>query len=177
MPFLLTVLTIAFMEISLMVTRKIASLIGVFILLCVLWGREVIAQDRCLEADGSYNQQKGTCDHNIDDFSYKKFDGIVYRGVINAKPITLEIIGQGDGYRMSVDGQVTLGELNTERGFNHDENASLFILNWQQPESEQIKFVRLSKNYSVLFGVNANGELDNTATLHALETVFNHTSG
>ncbi len=164
-----------------MKTRKIASLIGVLILLAslvyMLWGREFFAQDRCLDTGGSYNQQKGTCDHNIDDFTYKKFDSVIYRGVINAKLMTLEIIGQGNGYRMSIDGQVTMGELNTERGFNHDENASLFILNWQKPESEQIKFVKLSKDYSVLVMVNANGQLDNTATLNAPKATFNHTSG
>lgn len=67
---------------------------------------------------------------------------------------------------MTVDGLVTFGELNTERGFEQDENASLFILNWQQPEAEQIKFVKLSKDHSVLVQVDANGQLDNTATLH-----------
>ena len=47
-------------------------------------------------------------------------------------------------YRLSVNGTVTTGELNTERGFGSDENATLFILNPSAPEKEQKYFVRLS---------------------------------
>lgn len=75
---------------------------------------------------------------------------MTYYGVVDGKSVSLEIIGHGDGYRMSVDGQVTLGELNTERGFEQDENASLFILNWRQPEIEQLKWVKLSSDHQRL---------------------------
>lgn len=157
------------MGVALINNRKIASLIGVLFLLPT-WGyaqqAEVSEADDCQHISGSYQQHTDQCEHNADNTVYDKFDGVVYRGVIDAKPVTLEIIGQGDRYRMTVDGLVTLGELNTERGFAQDENASLFILNWQLPEAEQIKFVKLSKNHSVLVRVDANGQLDNTATLH-----------
>lgn len=163
-----TLLGMALMGVALINNRKIASLIGVLFLLPA-WGyaqqAEVSEADNCQHISGS-EQHTDQCEHNTDNTVYDKFDGVVYRGVIDAKPVTLEIIGQGDRYRMTVDGLVTLGELNTERGFEQDENASLFILNWQQPEAEQIKFVKLSKDHSVLVRVDANGQLDNTATLH-----------
>lgn len=157
------------MVMALINKRKIASLIGVLVSLPV-WGYalqapEVSEADNCQHVSGS-EQHSDHCERNADNTAYDKFDGVVYRGVINAKPVTLEIIGKGNQYRMTVDGHVTLGELNTERGFEQDENASLFILNWQQPEAEQIKFVKLSKDHSLLVWVDANGQLDNTATMH-----------
>ncbi|MBF4280948.1 hypothetical protein EAY27_28130, partial [Vibrio anguillarum] len=128
--------------------KSITALVGISLLsiglLYQFWGREFIAQDRCLDAGGAYQQATQSCDHNMDDIAYDAFDafdGVIYHGVVDGKSVSLEIIGHGDGYRMSVDGLVTLGELNTERGFEQDDNASLFILNWRKPEVEQIKFV------------------------------------
>lgn len=163
-------------------TKKIAFIIGGLLLVVglvyVLWGRGFAAQDRCLDAGGSYDKQTGTCDHNMDDIAYEKFDGVVYSGVIDGKQTSLEIIGAGDGYRMTTDGQVVLGELNTERGFNGDEsNASTYILNWQQPESQQKKFVKLSTDLSALVMVGTNGQLDAAATLRAPEGTINPTTG
>lgn len=162
-------------------TKKIVFIIGGLLLVVglvyVLWGRGFAAQDRCLDAGGSYDKQTGVCDHNTDDIAYEKFDGVVYSGVIDGKQTSLEIIGAGDGYRMSVNGQVTLGQFNTERGFGSDENASTYILNWQQPESQQKKFVKLSKDLSSLVMVGSNGQLDTTATLRAAEGTINPTTG
>ncbi|MCR4534233.1 hypothetical protein OCF84_02975 [Shewanella xiamenensis] len=165
----MSLIGVALMVMALINRRKLASLIGVLVLLPA-WGYaqqapEVSEANHCQPVSGS-EQHSGQCEHNADNTAYDKFDGVVYRGVIDTKPVTLEIIGQGDRYRMTVDGLVTLGELNTERGFEQDENASLFILNWKQPEAEQIKFVKLSKDHSVLVRVDANGQLDNTAILH-----------
>ncbi|MGL5335313.1 MAG: hypothetical protein ACRC9R_04065, partial [Enterovibrio sp.] len=75
----------------------------------------------------------------------------------------------GDKYRMSVDGLITQGELNTERGFEQDENATLFILNWKQPKANQIRFVKLSKDHSVLVRIGANGLLDKSVTLQTTD--------
>ncbi|ESE40621.1 hypothetical protein [Shewanella decolorationis] len=165
----MSLIGVALMVMALINRRKIASLIGVLVLMPA-WGYaqqapEVSEANHCQPLSGS-EQHSDQCEHSADNTAYDKFDGVVYRGVINTKPVTLEIIGQGDRYRMTVNGLVTLGELNTERGFEQDENASLFILNWQQPEAEQIKFVKLSKDHSVLVRVDANGQLDNTSTLH-----------
>ncbi|KFD80617.1 hypothetical protein DA89_2046 [Vibrio paracholerae] len=109
----------------------------------------------------------------MDDIAYDAFDGVIYHGVVDGKSVSLEIIGHGDGYRMSVDGQVTLGELNTERGFEQDENASLFILNWRQPEIEQIKWVKLSSDHQRLVLVDKDGKLDTAVTLVATDATSN----
>ncbi|MEL4278311.1 hypothetical protein [Shewanella xiamenensis] len=165
----MSLIGVALMVMALINRRKIASLIGVLVLLPA-WGYaqqapEVSEANHCQPLSGS-EQHSVQCEHNADNTAYDKFDGVVYRGVIDTKPVTLEIIGQGNQYRMTVDGLATFGELNTELGFEQDENASLFILNWQQPEAEQIKFVKLSKDHSVLVRVDANGQLNNTSTLH-----------
>ncbi|EGR1038741.1 hypothetical protein ID062_00525 [Vibrio cholerae] len=157
--------------------KSIAALLGIGLvsigLLYQFWGREFIAQDRCLDAGGAYQQATQSCDHSMDDIAYDAFDGVIYRGVVDGKSVSLESIGHGDGYRMSVDGQVTLGELNTERGFEQDENASLFILNWRQPEIEQIKWVKLSSDHQRLVLVDKDGKLDTAATLVATDATSN----
>ncbi|MGH2438548.1 hypothetical protein [Vibrio cholerae] len=157
--------------------KSITALLGVGLisigLLYQFWGREFIAQDRCLDAGGAYQQATQSCDHSMDDIAYDAFDGVTYYGMVDGKSVSLEIIGHGDGYRMSVDGQVTLGELNTERGFEQDENASLFILNWRQPEIEQIKWVKLSSDHQRLVLVDKDGKLDTAATLVATDATSN----
>lgn len=93
--------------------KSITALLGIGLvsigLLYQFWGREFIAQDRCLDAGGAYQQATQSCDHSMDDIAYDAFDGVIYHGVVDGKSVSLEIIGHGDGYRMSVDGQVTLG--------------------------------------------------------------------
>lgn len=159
------------MVILLMNNRKIAPFIGALVFwpswILALQGPEVSGADNCQDLSGLYQQHTVRGERNLDNIAYQKFDGVVYRGVIKALPVTLEIIGRGDRYRLSVDGLVTLGELNTERGFEQDENASLFILNWQQPKADQIRFVKLSKDHSALVRVDANGQLNRCAILRA----------
>ncbi|MGL4835928.1 MAG: hypothetical protein ACRC22_00230 [Shewanella sp.] len=169
--FLAAWLASAFMVILLMNNRKIAPFIGALVFwpswILALQGPEVSGADNCQDLSDLYQQHTVRGERNLDNIAYQKFDGVVYRGVIKALPVTLEIIGRGDRYRLSVDGLVTLGELNTERGFEQDENASLFILNWQQPKADQIRFVKLSKDHSALVRVDANGQLNRCAILRA----------
>lgn len=47
-------------------------------------------------------------------------------------------------YRLTTNGLVREGELNTERGFEDDIDATVYVLNWQKPEGEQILYVRLT---------------------------------
>lgn len=148
--------------------QKIALFIGALILL-PRWG---VAQqpaaarvsDNCREYS-QLQQRANDSQHSANNAPYQKFDGVVYSGIIDAKPVTLEIIGKGDKYRLSIAGVVTLGELNTERGFGPDENATLLILNWKQPQAKQIRFVKLSQDHSVLLRLDARGQLDHSASL------------
>ncbi|MGL5336507.1 MAG: hypothetical protein ACRC9R_10275, partial [Enterovibrio sp.] len=131
------------MKTLLMNSKKIALAAAALVVLsgCALaeLGSEASGADNCQRVNRSYLRPSRHCQHYTNNTFYQKFDGVVYRGVIDAKPVTLEIIGRGDKYRMSVDGLITQGELNTERGFEQDENATLFILNWKQPKANQIR--------------------------------------
>jgi uncharacterized protein len=45
-------------------------------------------------------------------------------------------------YRLTIDGKVTVGDLNTERGWKDDIDATVFVLNWKESEEKQLVFVR-----------------------------------
>jgi hypothetical protein len=66
-----------------------------------------------------------------------------FSGIINGKNIIFEH-SDYTKYRLTDNGVVTLGDLNTERGFGVDENATVYVLDWKKPEQEQIYFVRLT---------------------------------
>ncbi|MEI6280931.1 MAG: hypothetical protein WCP17_02955 [bacterium] len=68
-----------------------------------------------------------------------------FTGDINGKAVIFE---QADyvNYRLTIDGVVKEGDLNTERGFRNDENATVYVLDWKKPETEQKYYVRLSND-------------------------------
>ena len=45
-------------------------------------------------------------------------------------------------YRLSHGGMVTTGNLNTERGFDDDRDATVYVLDYDKPETNQKRFVR-----------------------------------
>jgi hypothetical protein len=47
-------------------------------------------------------------------------------------------------YRLQTNDLVREGEMNSERGFEDDMDATVYVLNWQKPEGEQTRYVRLS---------------------------------
>jgi hypothetical protein len=47
-------------------------------------------------------------------------------------------------YQLRTNERVQKGDLNTERGFENDEDATVYVLNWQKPAGEQILYVRLT---------------------------------
>jgi hypothetical protein len=53
-------------------------------------------------------------------------------------------------YRLTEGSDVTQGVMNTEKGFEQDVNATLYILNSDKPESEQRYFVRYSNGRFVM---------------------------
>jgi len=46
--------------------------------------------------------------------------------------------------------------LNTERGYEKDPDATVYILNWDKPENEQWIFVRETGNDSTIFEIKSN---------------------
>lgn len=66
-----------------------------------------------------------------------------FKGIINGKTIVFEHENYAH-YRLTVNGFVTTGDLNTERGFGSDINATVFILDWEKPVDDQKIFVRFT---------------------------------
>ena len=68
------------------------------------------------------------------------------------------VFRQQDGtrYELSMDKIERRGDLNTERGWQDDADATVYILNWQRPIEEQIVFVRLTATPKVLTMLDAS---------------------
>ena len=47
-------------------------------------------------------------------------------------------------YTLQINNTTTSGSLNTERGFGSDVDATVYVLNWDKPETEQKYYVRLT---------------------------------
>jgi hypothetical protein len=54
-------------------------------------------------------------------------------------------------YRLITNGAVREGELNTERGFEDDPDATVYVLNWQKPEAQQMLYVRFTVEPTKLY--------------------------
>lgn len=57
-------------------------------------------------------------------------------------------------YRLQTNDLVREGELNTERGFENDPDATVYVLNWQKSEGEQIRYVRLTAEPTFLYALD-----------------------
>jgi len=62
-------------------------------------------------------------------------------------------------YRLTTNGFVREGELNTERGFEDDEDATVYVLNWQRSEGEQMRYVRLTNEPNRIYILDSNQEI------------------
>jgi hypothetical protein len=66
-----------------------------------------------------------------------------YHGTVNGAPIVFQHLNYTT-FRLVISGEMVEGEMNTERGFDGDENSTLYVLNTDRPEAEQAYFVRYS---------------------------------
>lgn len=62
-------------------------------------------------------------------------------------------------YRLRTNGLVREGELNTERGFGDDPDATVYVLNWKKSEGEQMYYVRLTSDPAHLYVLDGNREI------------------
>lgn len=62
-------------------------------------------------------------------------------------------------YRLTTNDLVREGELNTERGFEDDIDATVYVLNWQQPEGQQMFYVRLTDEPGVLYALDGDRKI------------------
>ena len=67
-------------------------------------------------------------------------------------------------YTLTENGVSVSGELNTERGYQDDIDATVFVLDWQKPEAEQKYFVRLTGSAGIQ-KLDENRELVAESTL------------
>lgn len=72
-------------------------------------------------------------------------------------------------YRLIKNDTVETGSLNTERGYEDDIDATVYVLNWQAPVALQQSFVRLTDQPGVIFVRNADGTIDQTQPLERIE--------
>ena len=66
-----------------------------------------------------------------------------FSGMVKGTEVIFEHLNYST-YRLTVANDVTEGEMNTERGFEDDPNATLYVLNHDRPAAEQAYFVRYS---------------------------------
>ena len=62
-------------------------------------------------------------------------------------------------YRLTTNELVREGELNTERGFEDDIDATVYVLNWQKPEGEQMFYVRLTAEPNLLYALDGERKI------------------
>jgi len=84
--------------------------------------------------------------------SYMVYQGIIPCADCEGIKLTLKIADDFQSYLLyelyigkSDNPFVEKGNLNTERGFEEDEDATVYVLNYDKPETEQKYFVRLTK--------------------------------
>lgn len=62
-------------------------------------------------------------------------------------------------YRLQTNDLVREGDMNSERGFKTDLDATVFVLNWQKPVGEQIRYVRLTSEPNFLYILDTNNKI------------------
>ena len=109
------------------------------------WAREFIAIDRCLDQGGGYEELWQTCERSSQEDPGGAYPGPTYSGVLDGKNVELKLRGDASAYRMVEDGLRVMGDLNTERGFASDPDATVYVLNPYAKAHQQIR-LRVSKN-------------------------------
>ena len=88
-----------------------------------VWVKDLIAEDRCLDAGGAYEKVWQTCSKSMSDGPKTTFSGPVYAGSLMGRDVSLQLRDDFLGYRMVDGGLRVVGDLNTERGFGKEDNA------------------------------------------------------
>ncbi len=68
-------------------------------------------------------------------------------------------------YRLQTNELVREGEMNSERGFGDDADVTVYVLNWQKPEGEQIRYVRLTAEPTYLYALDGYQNIIRTGKL------------
>lgn len=114
-----------------------AALITVYF----LWGQAAISIERCMDAGGAYDTAWQVCDKSSAESSASQYTGPVYAGTIDGQSVRLQLRNDTLGYRMITEPLRIVGDLNTLRGFERDDNAVVFVLNASNNVAQQIRFL------------------------------------
>ena len=132
------------------------------------WAREFMAIDRCLDDGGGYEELWQTCEKSWLQDPKASYHVPTYTGVLDGKKVKLKLRSDASAYRMVEDGLHITGDLHTERGFDRNDNATVYVLNAFSEAHRQIRFLAF-KNAEVdeLVRIGADQRLQKQAVLRA----------
>lgn len=108
--------------------------------------KESIAMDRCLDAGGAYEKSWKICDKTTIEAPDMRFSGPVFAGILDGNKVSLQLRDDQLAYRMIANGLRMVGDLNTERGFQTDDQAVVYVLDWLRDDADQMRFVQVFVN-------------------------------
>lgn len=104
-----------------------------------------------------YDAASGTIGEWVKDFEGESNFTERYRAQVDRVAVVFEHMNF-TSYRLVTNGRVREGALNTERGFGEDVDATVFVLDWQKPEGEQLRYVRLTDEPGRLYLLDSEGK-------------------
>lgn len=87
-----------------------------------------------------------------------------YVGQVDRVAVVFEHSNYVD-YRLTTNGLIRYGSLTTERGYADDEDATVYVLNWQAPEGEWIQYVRLTDEPGRLYLLDSERRIVTSSVL------------
>ncbi len=99
----------------------------------------------------------------LDTIEFSIYEGIIPCADCEGIKISLKIANDFQSYELSElylgkneKEIITKGRLNTERGYEDDPDATIYILNYDQPLIKQRYFIRLTKYQNQIFMLDRN---------------------
>lgn len=105
-----------------------------------------------------YDVKSGRVGEWVKDFEGESNPTERYKGQVDRVAVVFENYDY-TSFRLVTNGVVREGEMNTERGYKDDVDATVYVLDWQKHQSEQMKYVRLTKEPGKLYLLNTEGEI------------------
>lgn len=170
---------------------KKALLIVVWILLAITvayygmlfishkWDINFLLVDKCLDMWGAWNEATKQCDKDNWNTTWSNDDINMNTDNVRQENYSGQVWGKQymfshsstatwNTYQLISAYVTTSWNYNTERWFWDDENATVFVLNFDKPESEQKKLVRLSTKSGVIFWLSGD-KIDQSYALYSVQ--------
>ena len=104
-----------------------------------------------------YDAESGTIGEWVKDFEGESNYTERYRAQVDRVAVIFEH-KDFTSYRLVTNGRVREGQLNTERGYENDEDATVFVLDWQKSEGEQMRYVKFTNEPGRLYLLDSAGQ-------------------